>query len=82
MRFGYSDAVVELVTLRCTESGPGGRMIDAILTNSMLPDFSPSSSPAEYNLPEPHAASNSRRPPNVCRMHFQAQGWVSDFCRL
>ncbi|NHZ82101.1 type VI secretion system ATPase TssH [Massilia sp. CCM 8695] len=40
IRFGYSDAVVELVTLRCTESESGGRMIDAILTNSMLPDIS------------------------------------------
>jgi type VI secretion system protein VasG len=28
------------VVSRCTESESGGRMIDAILTNSMLPDIS------------------------------------------
>ncbi|MBV6888397.1 type VI secretion system ATPase TssH [Xanthomonas campestris pv. spermacoces] len=36
----YDDSVVELVVSRCTESESGGRMIDAILTNSMLPDLS------------------------------------------
>ncbi|MBV6895817.1 type VI secretion system ATPase TssH [Xanthomonas euvesicatoria] len=36
----YDDAVVELVVSRCTESESGGRMIDAILTNSMLPAMS------------------------------------------
>jgi type VI secretion system protein VasG len=36
----YSDEVVKLVVSRCTESESGGRMIDAILTNSMLPDIS------------------------------------------
>jgi type VI secretion system protein VasG len=38
--FGYSDEVVKLVVSRCTESESGGRMIDAILTNTMLPDVS------------------------------------------
>jgi type VI secretion system protein VasG len=38
--FEYDDAVVELVVSRCTESESGGRMIDAILTNTMLPDVS------------------------------------------
>ena len=38
--FDYSDAVVALVVARCTESESGGRMIDAILTNTMLPDIS------------------------------------------
>ncbi|WP_372171518.1 type VI secretion system ATPase TssH [Xanthomonas axonopodis] len=38
--FEYDDAVVELVVSRCTESESGGRMIDAILTNSMLPAMS------------------------------------------
>ncbi|MEY4561747.1 MAG: hypothetical protein RLZZ618_1024 [Pseudomonadota bacterium] len=38
--FDYSDAVVKLVVSRCTESESGGRMIDAILTNTMLPDIS------------------------------------------
>ena len=38
--FDYSDEVVRLVVSRCTESESGGRMIDAILTNTMLPDIS------------------------------------------
>ncbi|GAB2889425.1 type VI secretion system ATPase TssH [Uliginosibacterium flavum] len=38
--FNYSEAVVKLVVSRCTESESGGRMIDAILTNTMLPDIS------------------------------------------
>ena len=38
--FEYSDDVVNLVVSRCTESESGGRMIDAILTNTMLPDIS------------------------------------------
>ena len=38
--FEYDDAVVELVVSRCTEGESGGRMIDAILTNSMLPEIS------------------------------------------
>jgi len=38
--FEYGDDVVKLVVSRCTESESGGRMIDAILTNSMLPDVS------------------------------------------
>ena len=38
--FTYSDDVVKLVVSRCTESESGGRMIDAILTNTMLPDIS------------------------------------------
>lgn len=38
--FAYGEDVVELVVSRCTESESGGRMIDAILTNTMLPDIS------------------------------------------
>jgi len=38
--FNYDDSVVDLVVSRCNESESGGRMIDAILTNSMLPDIS------------------------------------------
>jgi type VI secretion system protein VasG len=38
--FTYSEDVVKLVVSRCTESESGGRMIDAILTNTMLPDVS------------------------------------------
>ncbi|TBU96085.1 type VI secretion system ATPase TssH [Phytopseudomonas dryadis] len=38
--FDYDDSVVDLVVSRCTENESGGRQIDAILTNSMLPDMS------------------------------------------
>lgn len=36
----YSDAVVETIVDRCQELESGGRMIDAIVTNTMLPDIS------------------------------------------
>jgi type VI secretion system protein VasG len=36
----YDDAVVELIVARCTEAESGGRVIDAILTNTMLPTIS------------------------------------------
>ncbi|SHH01295.1 type VI secretion system ATPase TssH [Marivita hallyeonensis] len=38
--FDYSDAVVDTIVSRCQELESGGRMIDAIVTNSMLPDIS------------------------------------------
>jgi type VI secretion system protein VasG len=38
--FEYDDTVVRLVVSRCTESESGGRMIDAILTNTLLPAIS------------------------------------------
>ena len=38
--FEYGDDVVKLVVSRCTENESGGRMIDTILTNTMLPDIS------------------------------------------
>ena len=38
--FTYDDAVVKLVISRCTEVESGGRMIDAILTNTLLPEIS------------------------------------------
>ena len=38
--FEYGDDVIKLVVSRCTESESGGRMIDSILTNTMLPDIS------------------------------------------
>ncbi|PWG63266.1 type VI secretion system ATPase TssH [Sediminicurvatus halobius] len=38
--FSYEEAVVDQVLARCTELESGGRMIDAILTNSLLPDLS------------------------------------------
>jgi len=36
----YTDAVLELISARCTELESGGRMIDAILTNTVLPQIS------------------------------------------
>jgi type VI secretion system protein VasG len=38
--FSYTPAVVDLIVSRCTEVASGGRMIDAILTNTMLPELS------------------------------------------
>jgi len=38
--FDCTEEVVKLVVSRCTEGESGGRMIDAILTNTMLPDIS------------------------------------------
>jgi type VI secretion system protein VasG len=38
--FSYSEAVVDLIVSRCNEVASGGRLIDAILTNTMLPELS------------------------------------------
>jgi type VI secretion system protein VasG len=38
--FTYDDDVVKLIAERCTELESGGRMIDAILTNTVLPAIS------------------------------------------
>ena len=38
--FAYAPPVVELIRKRCTEVESGGRMIDAILTNTVLPTIS------------------------------------------
>ena len=38
--FSYDDQVVQLIVSRCTELESGGRMIDAILTNTVLPVIS------------------------------------------
>jgi type VI secretion system protein VasG len=38
--FAYDEAVVKLVVSRCTEAESGGRVIDAILTNTVLPRIS------------------------------------------
>ncbi len=38
--FTYTEDVVNLIASRCNEPESGGRMIDAILTNSMLPAIS------------------------------------------
>jgi type VI secretion system protein VasG len=38
--FTYDDPVVELIASRCTEVESGARMVDAILTHSLLPQIS------------------------------------------
>jgi len=38
--FEYSDAVVDQVVARCQDPESGGRVIDAILTNTVLPTIS------------------------------------------
>jgi len=38
--FSYDDDVVKLIASRCTELDSGGRMIDTILTNTVLPRIS------------------------------------------
>jgi len=38
--FSYDDEAVKLIVSRCTEVESGGRMIDAILTNTILPEIS------------------------------------------
>jgi type VI secretion system protein VasG len=38
--FAYDDAAVRVIAARCTEFESGGRMIDAILTNTLLPRIS------------------------------------------
>jgi type VI secretion system protein VasG len=40
--FTYDESVVALIGSRCTEPESGGRMIDAIMTNTMLPAISAS----------------------------------------
>jgi len=38
--FSYDGEVVSLIASRCTEIESGGRMIDAVLTNTLLPELS------------------------------------------
>jgi type VI secretion system protein VasG len=38
--FTWDEEVVRLISSRCSEPESGGRMIDAILTNTMLPSIS------------------------------------------
>ncbi len=38
--FSYSQEVIDLIVSRCNEVASGGRVIDAILTNTMLPELS------------------------------------------
>ncbi|MBL9031149.1 MAG: type VI secretion system ATPase TssH [Phycisphaerae bacterium] len=38
--FTYDPGVIDLIASRCTEHESGGRMVDAILTNTLLPEVS------------------------------------------
>jgi type VI secretion system protein VasG len=40
VELSYDEEVVKLIASRCTEPESGGRMIDAILTNTLLPEIS------------------------------------------
>jgi len=40
IELAYTDDVTKLISARCTEPESGGRMIDAILTNTLLPQIS------------------------------------------
>ena len=40
IKFDHGQDVVDLIVSRCNEVASGGRMIDAILTNTMLPEMS------------------------------------------
>jgi type VI secretion system protein VasG len=40
VELSYDEDVVKLIASRCTEPESGGRMIDAILTNTLLPEIS------------------------------------------
>jgi type VI secretion system protein VasG len=39
-RMSYSDAVIEHITAQCNDPDSGGRMVDNIITNTILPDLS------------------------------------------
>ena len=38
--FEYHEAVVDLIVDRCQETESGARMVDAVLTHTLLPDVS------------------------------------------
>ena len=40
IKLDYGQEVIDLIVSRCNEVASGGRMIDAILTNTMLPEMS------------------------------------------
>ncbi len=37
--FGYTDALVDHIVSRCNDPDSGGRMVDNIITNTLLPDL-------------------------------------------
>ena len=40
IEFSYNDDVIQLIADRCTELESGARIVDAILTNTVLPTIS------------------------------------------
>ena len=40
IKLTYSEEVVNLIASRCTEIESGGRMVDAIVTQTLLPEIS------------------------------------------
>jgi type VI secretion system protein VasG len=67
--FEYDDEAVKLIISRCTELESGGRMIDAILTNSVLPRIS-----QEYLK-----RLSEGRPLRTVRLHGDASDFAYDF---
>ena len=51
MPFTYEDAVVALIRSRCAEPESGGRMVDAILTGTLLPADQPRDPAAAAGAP-------------------------------
>jgi type VI secretion system protein VasG len=49
VRFHYGDEIVDHILARCKEAESGGRVVDAILTNTMLPDIGRSLLEALYH---------------------------------
>ncbi len=55
--FSYTQEVVDLIVSRCNEVASGGRIIDAILTNTMLPELSIALLEKQMDGTEVHAIS-------------------------
>jgi len=53
IEFEYSDAVIELIAQRCNELDSGGRMIDSILTNTLLPEISQELLQRQFSTDDP-----------------------------
>jgi ATP-dependent Clp protease ATP-binding subunit ClpA len=54
--FDYDDEAIKLIIARCTEVESGGRMIDAILTNTVLPTMSQEISRARWTAARSRAS--------------------------
>jgi len=56
IEFSHTDEVIELIAQRCQELDSGGRMIDSILTNTMLPAISETLLERQFSEEEPIAS--------------------------